>query len=209
VDHARPRHPRRGLRHIDTALGHRHYALVFLEPRTRRLHITDVTAHPTQAWTAQQARNLTASMDSLRLMLRDHDGKYSAAFDEVFRADGTDILTTAPRTPRTNAHPRERVIKTPRSEVRAPADRERGSRSPRPRHVLAEYQRHYKAHRPHQARQRRPPDIQRPTNRTRGASTGKAAAHTCPPWRHHRVPLRRLTCGDDFRAVQGRCLTRS
>jgi hypothetical protein len=118
VDHARPRHPRRGLRHIDTALGHRHYALVFLEPRTRRLHITDVTAHPTQAWTAQQARNLTASMDSLRLMLRDHDGKYSAAFDEVFRADGTDILTTAPRAPRTNAHPRERVIKTPPSEVR-------------------------------------------------------------------------------------------
>jgi hypothetical protein len=35
-------------------------------------------------------------MDSLRFMLRDRDGKYSAAFDEVFRADGTDILTTEP-----------------------------------------------------------------------------------------------------------------
>jgi putative transposase len=111
-------------------------------------------------------------MDSLRYMLRDRDGrKYSAAFDEVFRADGTDILTTAPRTPRTNAH-RERVIKTPRSEV--------GDHllilnlnEAHARHVLAEYQRHYNAHRPPQARQQRPPDIQRPTNRTRGASTGK------------------------------------
>ena len=85
-------------------------------------------------------------MDSLRFMLRDRDGKYSAAFDEVFRADGTDILTTAPRTPRTNAH-RERVIKTPRSEV--------GDHllilnlnEAHARHVLAEYQRHYNAHRP-------------------------------------------------------------
>lgn len=46
--------------HIDTALGKRLYALVFLEHGTRRLHIADATEHPTQEWTAQQARNLTA-----------------------------------------------------------------------------------------------------------------------------------------------------
>ena len=33
----------------DTALGKRLYALVFLEHGTRRLHITGVTTHPTQA----------------------------------------------------------------------------------------------------------------------------------------------------------------
>jgi hypothetical protein len=35
--------------HIDTALGKRLYALVFLEHGTRRLHITGVTTRPTQA----------------------------------------------------------------------------------------------------------------------------------------------------------------
>ena len=59
--------------HLDTALGHRLYALAFLEHRTRRLHITDVTTHPTRDWTTQQARNLAyhlgIRLDSLHFLL--------------------------------------------------------------------------------------------------------------------------------------------
>jgi putative transposase len=67
--------------HIDTALGNRLYALVFLEHATRPLHITGVTAHLTQDWTAQQASNLATDLGtwlgSIRSLPRDRDGKYS------------------------------------------------------------------------------------------------------------------------------------
>ncbi|WP_461090021.1 transposase family protein, partial [Streptomyces incanus] len=73
--------------HLDTALGHRLYALVFLEHGTRRLHITGVTAHPSREWVVQQARNVAADLgvriESLRFLLRDRDGKYGPAFDAV------------------------------------------------------------------------------------------------------------------------------
>ncbi|MBP2329349.1 transposase InsO family protein [Kibdelosporangium banguiense] len=144
--------------HIDTALGKRLYALVFLEHGTRRLHIAGVTEHPTQDWTTQQARNLTtdisARLSALRFLLRDHDTKYSAAFDAVLRAEDMDILTSAPQAPKMNAHC-ERIIRTLRSEV---CDHVLILNEAHARKVLAEYQRHYNRHRPHQAREQRPPE---------------------------------------------------
>jgi putative transposase len=142
--------------HIDTALGKRLYALVFLEHGTRRLHIGGATAHPTQEWTTQQARNLTEAFGtrSFRFLLRDRDGKYSSAFDDVFRAEEMDILISAPQAPRMNAHC-ERIIRTIRTEV---CDHVLILNEARARHVLTEYQRHYNQHRPHQACQQRPPE---------------------------------------------------
>ncbi|WP_338013455.1 hypothetical protein [Saccharothrix sp. ALI-22-I] len=106
--------------HLDTVLGKRLYALAFLEHHTRRLHITGVTVHPTQAWTAQQARNLAADlghrMKSLRFLLRDRDGKCGQTFDTVFRADDIRVIKGAPQAPRMNAHC-ERAIGSIRREV--------------------------------------------------------------------------------------------
>ena len=43
---------------VETVLLRRLYVLVFIEHGTRRLHVAGVTACPTGAWAAQQARNL-------------------------------------------------------------------------------------------------------------------------------------------------------
>lgn len=146
--------------HIDTALGRRLYALAFLEHGTRRLHITGITANPTREWTVQQARNLAADlgarMESLRFLLRDRDGKYGEAFDAVFEAEELDVIKSAPRAPRMNAHC-ERVIGSIRREV---LDHVLILGEAHARQVLAVYESHYNEHRPHQSRTQLPPEAQ-------------------------------------------------
>ncbi|MFD8383054.1 integrase core domain-containing protein [Streptomyces sp. NPDC059679] len=143
--------------HIDTISLQRLYALVFLEHRTRRLHIAGVTAHPTAAWATQQARNLATDlgirMDSLRFLIRDRDSKYTEAFDAVFQAEDIEIIKTPVRAPKANAHC-ERVIGTLRREV---LDHILILGEGHARQVLAVHQRHYNAHRPHRARCQLPP----------------------------------------------------
>jgi transposase InsO family protein len=94
--------------------------LVFIEHGTRRLHLAAVTTRPTGAWTVQQARNLAMDLGdhigTLRFLIHDRDPLLTAAYGEVSKAEGTQIITTMPRTPRTNAIC-ERVIKTLRREL--------------------------------------------------------------------------------------------
>jgi len=146
--------------HVDTVTGRRLYALVFLEHGTRRLHLTGVTAHPTAQWATQQARNLAAELgarvESLRFALRDRDRKYTSSFDAVFEAEEMEVLLSVPQAPRMNAHC-ERVIGTIRREA---LDHVLIMNEAHARQVLAEYQHHYNRHRPHRARDQRPPEAQ-------------------------------------------------
>jgi putative transposase len=60
-----------------------------------------IAAHPTGAWVVQQARNLTMDLDerleALRFLIHDRDPLFTAAFAEVFKAEGLRIITTLPR----------------------------------------------------------------------------------------------------------------
>jgi len=75
---------------VETVLLKRLHVLVFIEHGTRRLHLAGVTAYPTGAWAAQQARNLAMDLDdrlgTLRFLIHDRDPLFTTAFAEVFKA---------------------------------------------------------------------------------------------------------------------------
>jgi putative transposase len=93
---------------------------------------------------------------TLRFLIHDRDPLFTAAFGEVFKADGLRIITTLPRTPRMNAIC-ERVIGSLRREL---LDRLLILGERHLVLVLGEYLLHYNRHRPHQSRQQYPPDVE-------------------------------------------------
>ena len=133
--------------HVDTVLLQRLYVLFVMEIETRAVHIVGVTAHPTGAWTAQQARNLLMDLGGragwFKFLIRDRDSKFTTAFDDVFVGNGMRMIKTPVRSPRANSFA-ERFVGTLRRECLD--------------HLLIlGEQRHYNGHRPHQGRQQESP----------------------------------------------------
>jgi len=136
---------------VETVGLSRLYVLFVIELDRRRVWLAGVTANPTGAWVAQQARELLMSMGEqagrFDLLIRDRDAKFTAAFDHVFTADGIRVVRTPVRAPKANAYA-ERWVRTVRTEcldwllIRNRRHLER---------VLAVYVEHYNSARPHRS----------------------------------------------------------
>lgn len=92
--------------------------------------------------------------DRFRFMIRDRAGQFTEAFDAVLADAGIEVVKIPPRSPRANAYA-ERWVRTVRAEV---TDRLLITGQRHLRAVLDEYAAHYNLHRPHRARNLRPPD---------------------------------------------------
>ncbi|MBO3752837.1 transposase [Streptosporangiaceae bacterium NEAU-GS5] len=109
-----------------------------------------------------------------KFLIRDRDGKFSKAFDQVFTGGGIQILKILPQAPRANCYA-ERFAGTLRREC---LDHLLIYGEWHLRRVLAEFERHYNDHRPHQSRDQTPPlhepgrviDMSAPVRRTKAVS---------------------------------------
>jgi putative transposase len=136
---------------VDTLLLHRLYVLFVVEHATRRVHLLGITANPSGAWVAQQARNFLMDLGDraaqFAFLIRDRDSKFTDTFDAVFASEDIRILRTPVQAPRANAIA-ERWIGTLRREL---LDRMLIVNRRHLETVLAEYVAHFNDHRPHRA----------------------------------------------------------
>jgi len=104
---------------VDTIWMTQLYVFFFIEIGSRCIHLAGCTYNPTAEWVTQQARNLAWKLEdgalSAKFLLHDRDSKFTAAFDEVFRSEGVQVVRLPYRAPRANCIA-ERFVRTARQE---------------------------------------------------------------------------------------------
>ena len=95
------------------------YVLFAMDLKTRRVELAGITAHPTEAFMSQVARNLTDPVDGF---LRDHlalicdrDTKFTEQFQTVLESAGVEVVLTPYMAPNCNAFA-ERFVLSIKSE---------------------------------------------------------------------------------------------
>jgi putative transposase len=92
-----------------TPLGKRMaFCLMFIHLGTRKVFVSPATYHPTQGWVSQQAKNVTMWLEDegldCRFLIHDRDTKFTASFDQMFKANDCKIIKTPFQTPVANAY---------------------------------------------------------------------------------------------------------
>ena len=143
---------------VDTVAFKRIWVLFFIELSSRRAHIAGISERPNGDWVAQQARDLAWELQyrepPVRFLIRDNDAKFTAAFDEVFRSEGIEVIRTPIEAPKANAVA-EWFVGTVRREC---LDWLLIANRGHLELVLRTFVDHYNEHRPHRALHLSPPD---------------------------------------------------
>lgn len=121
------------------------YVFVVIEHHSRRLILSNVTAHPSAAWTLQHLREAIGLEERYEYLLHDRDSIFAAHLDESVERLGVKVLRSPPRSPKANAVC-ERVIGTIRREC---LDWLIPVSEHHLRHILKTWIRHYNGGRPH------------------------------------------------------------
>ena len=129
------------------------YAFVIVEVGSRRVVQIGVTAHPSDAWLAQQLRNATPFGQGPRYLIRDNDKKYGEHFARAAAGTSIQVLKTPFGAPKANSIC-ERFIGSVRREC---LDHVLIFGEGHLRRVLAAYVDFFNTARPHQGLQQRVP----------------------------------------------------
>jgi putative transposase len=79
------------------------FAFFIIELHSRRVIHVGVTRSPTDAWTAQQLREVTAYGQGPKYLIRDRDSKFGPSFARVAETSSIKMLKTPYHAPRANA----------------------------------------------------------------------------------------------------------
>jgi hypothetical protein len=158
--------------------------LCFIQLHNRRVHLAGVTASPSGAWVAQQARNLAVTLAEeagFRFLLRDRDSTFTRAFDDLWRTVGAEVIPTPIQAPNADAVA-ERWVGTVRREC---LDHLLITGRRHLLRVLHGYVQHDNRHRPHRSldlsakvwRNRRPPSRSTVAMSSAASSTNTNVQH--------------------------------
>lgn len=143
-----------GLGGAGFGLFRRLYAFFVIELASRRVVHVGVTRHPTDAWVAQQLREVTPFGQHPRYLIRDNDSKYGPAFTRVATVSGIEELRMAYRAPKENGMC-ERFLGSVRREC---LDHLLVLGEAHLRRILHEYVTYFNGARPHQGIGQRIPE---------------------------------------------------
>jgi len=137
---------------VDSVTLRRYDVGFVIEVDSRVVHLLGVTANPAMAWIVQVARNFTSDLEDagrrFRFLIRDRDTKFTASFDEAFKASGISAIRTPVRSPKANAFA-ERWVRSVREDC---LDHLLIYSRRHLESVLGAYVRHYNEARPHRGR---------------------------------------------------------
>jgi transposase InsO family protein len=135
----------------------RRLVLFVIDLASRRVHLAGCTSHPDNEWVTQKARQVAWTLaersESVRLLICDHDRKFTRRFDEVL-AIGVRVVRTPIQAPQANGIA-ERFVRTVRSEC---LDWLLILNARHLERVLTVFVDHYNGHRAHRALNLTPPD---------------------------------------------------